>query len=101
MDDAHNSVDHCYYFADWSSAGVAVQHWLGLLARWWLAPPDCLNFAALAGLGMSDVNRFVYCARAPQLQESGTSECLTAREDACLDSSMAVLGGQHFLQGGG
>ncbi len=34
---------------------LAVQHWLGLLPRWRIAPPDYLNFAALAGLGMSDV----------------------------------------------
>jgi hypothetical protein len=55
MNDANNSFDHSYYFVDWRSAGVAVQHWLGLLPRWRIAPPDYLNFAALAGLGMSDV----------------------------------------------
>jgi hypothetical protein len=53
MDDAHNFVDHTYYFADWSSAKVAVQLWLGLLARWQLASPDYLNFAALAGVAGS------------------------------------------------
>jgi hypothetical protein len=51
MNDVNNSFDHSYYFADWRSADVAVQRWLGLLARWWIAPPDYLNFAALADVG--------------------------------------------------
>jgi hypothetical protein len=54
-DDANNSFDHPYSFADWRSAHVAVQQWLGLLPRWWLAPADYLNFAALAGVGLSGV----------------------------------------------
>jgi hypothetical protein len=54
-DDANNSFDHSYYFVDWRCAGVAVQYWLGLLPRWRLAPPDYLNFAALAGVGLSGV----------------------------------------------
>jgi len=69
MDDAHNSVDHSYCFADRSSAGVAVQHWLGLLARWRLAPPDYLNFAPLAGLRFSDVTPV--CVRCTSAGASG------------------------------
>jgi hypothetical protein len=48
MNDANNSFDHSYYFADWRSAGMAVQHWLGLLPRWRIAPSDYFNLAALA-----------------------------------------------------
>ena len=49
-DDANNSFDHPYSFADWRSADVAVQWWVGLLPRWRVAPADCLNLAALAGV---------------------------------------------------
>jgi hypothetical protein len=56
MNDANNSFDHSYSFADWRSPGVALQHWLGLLARWRIAPSDYLNFAALVGgVGLSGV----------------------------------------------